>query len=79
MILNSHPGMVLRAEKLSRNSILDFMSKFSFCTHAVMAMKENKFIPVSLVWVANSVSRLPFLVLFLHVVNETGHTANMSK
>lgn len=40
---------------------------------------ENKFFLAGLVWVTNSINRLQLVGWFLHVANETGYIANISK
>jgi len=84
VILNNHHGMVVFIEKFSGNSVLDSMSVSLFCTHAVMSLHgtgggKNKFFLAALVWVTSSINRLQLVGWFMHVVNETGYIANISK
>jgi len=81
VILNNYPGMVVCVEKFSGNSVLDSMSLSLFCTLAVMSLHgSGGWINFSLLlWIANSINRLQLVGWFLHVVNETGYIANISK
>jgi hypothetical protein len=49
MILNNHTGMVIHAEKLCGNSVLDSTSEFLFCAHSAS-------VSVSLIWAVNSIT-----------------------